>query len=135
MSLREYSFYKTTVGTKVKWCSLCRKYSHLVQRSFKYGRTLTNNIQNCFTVVECRVCRTYFTTYLSQDRMFRFLFLQNFLRILRPRFWVCSAVSLALQSAQRAQFELWRDLSWFIRNDVYQKTKVYIRVQNFKFDV
>ena len=75
-----------------------------------------------------RVCRIYFTTYVSQDRMFCFLFLQNFLRILlefwdldfdfefaQQSAWLCGAAAL------RAQFELWRDLSWFIRNDVYPK--------------
>ena len=66
--------------------------------------------------VKTRVCRIYFTTYLSQDRMFSFLFLQNFLKILRPLFWVCSAVSLpwlcSLLCARNLNFdEICLDLS------------------------
>ena len=115
-----------TAEARTQFCAIFNLIFHL-----QFVLTATDSL----SFDRSRVCRMYFTTYLSQDRMFCFFFVQNFLRILRPRFWVCSAVSLALQSAQRAQFELWRDLSWFIRNDVYQKTKVYIRVQNFKFDV
>ena len=46
-----------------------------------------------------RVCRIYFTTYLSQNRMFSLLFLQNFLRILIFETSILSLLSSQLGSA------------------------------------
>ena len=81
-----------TAEARTQFCAIFNLNFHLqfvlqliLSRFFK--RWQDQSLQNIFYNLPC----------LSRDRIFSFLFLQNFLRILRPRFWVCSAVSLALR--------------------------------------